>query len=86
MGRVKNHFHDEICAAADEENEPGLAEYDRKVEVIENTLYRLKERDYVDASDIRRIDEFLALPAECKVDFYDLIRYHAGPEAGERKC
>jgi hypothetical protein len=58
----------------------GLIAYDRKVEVVENALYRLKERDYADASDVRRIDEFLALPAEFKVDIYDLIRFHAGPE------
>jgi hypothetical protein len=61
----------------------GLADYDRKAEITENALYRLKERDYAHASDVRRIDDFLALPAEFKVDLYDLIRFHAGPESGK---
>jgi hypothetical protein len=54
--------------------------YDRKSEIVETALYRLKERDYADSADVRRIDEFLALGAEFKVDLYDLIRFHAGPE------
>jgi hypothetical protein len=58
-------------------------QYDRKAEAVENALYRLKERDYADASHVRAIDGFLALPAEFKVDLYDLIRFHAGPEAGK---
>jgi uncharacterized protein YfkK (UPF0435 family) len=56
-------------------------EIDRKCEIVENALYRLKDRDYVNANQVRAIDDFMAgAGAEALADLYDLIRYHAGPE------
>jgi hypothetical protein len=55
-------------------------EFDRKVEVVENALYRLKERDFLMTWEIQAIDNLLACNANCKVDLYDLIRFHEGPE------
>lgn len=55
-------------------------EFDRKNEIVENALYRLKERYFLMTWEIQAIDNLLACGANCKVDLYDLIRFHEGPE------
>jgi hypothetical protein len=60
---------------------------DDKIEVVENCLYRLKERDYVTPSQVRLIDDFMAeLGGEALADLYDLIRFHDGPFPGDRRA
>jgi hypothetical protein len=57
-------------------------EIDRKSEIVTNALYRLKERDYITQPyEIKAIDDMLAVNAVALADLYDLIRFHAGPEA-----
>lgn len=60
---------------------PSNVDAERKLEVVELALYRLKERDYATAADVRAIDELLATSPELKADLYDLIRFHEGPSS-----
>jgi hypothetical protein len=54
---------------------------DEKIEVIESCLYRLKDRDYLTARQVRTIDDFMAeMGPVALADLYDLIRFHEGPE------
>jgi hypothetical protein len=58
------------------ERSGSAGEFDRKCEIVENALYRLKERDHVTASEVKALDDLLACPAVVKIDLYDLIRFH----------
>lgn len=56
-------------------------EIDRKCEIMENALYRLKNRDYIKPEQVRAIDDFMVnVGAEALADLYDLVCFHAGPE------
>jgi hypothetical protein len=49
-------------------------EFDRRVEVVEDALYALKnELPFFSNEQIRTIDNMLALPAEAKVFLYGRI-------------
>jgi hypothetical protein len=63
-----------------EPNEETLTDDERKLEVVEGVLYRLKERDFATPRDVRAIDDMLAASPAVKVDLYELIRFHEGPE------
>lgn len=55
---------------------------DEKIEIIENCLYRLKERDHMTARQIRAVDDFMADAGPVALaDLYDLVRFHEGPAA-----
>lgn len=48
-------------------------EFDRRVEVVEDVLYALKNSDYADITDVRAIDDCLAMKAELKVELYGML-------------
>lgn len=48
-------------------------EFDRRVGVIEDALYELKESGYADVTDVRAIDDMLAIKAELKVELYGML-------------
>jgi hypothetical protein len=48
-------------------------EFDRRLRIVEDALYALKESGYANSPDVATIDNFLALPAELKVELYGHI-------------
>jgi hypothetical protein len=50
-----------------------------KTEVMENCLYRLKDRRGLSSAQISAIDDFMAdVGADALADLYDLVRHHDG--------
>lgn len=55
---------------------------DDKTEVMENCLYRLKDREFLDDAQVRAIDDFMAsVGALALAHLYDLVRDHEGGPA-----
>jgi hypothetical protein len=48
-------------------------EFDRRVELVEDALYELKNSGYAQAPDVSAIDAMLACTAELKVELYGML-------------
>lgn len=48
-------------------------EFDRRVGVVEDALYELKNSGYAQAPDVTAIDNMLACTAELKVELYGML-------------
>lgn len=48
-------------------------EFDRRVQLVEDALYALKNSGYAQAPDISAIDAMLACTAELKVELYGML-------------
>lgn len=69
----------ELDASADELDSQAQ---ERAVEVTENALYRLKEREHMTPEQVRAVDDFMGgVGAVALADLFELIRYHEGPQA-----
>lgn len=60
-------------------------EFDRRVTVIEDALYALKNSGYAQAPDVTAIDNMLACTAELKVELYGLLLGWNTPAKGEQR-